>query len=107
MTNKDGKEARRAFGLLMGLSILTAFFIALIVLASFMTLPGLSGWVDGTFNDGIGLKWSALISAIVSILVLVGFAVTSGEGLIGEIQFMISGFFLFFCFFWLLIAWVF
>jgi hypothetical protein len=35
------------------------------------------------------------------------FAVAAGDGLIGEIQFIIPGFFLFFVFFWLMLAWIF
>ncbi|MCH8474893.1 MAG: hypothetical protein LAT55_06665 [Opitutales bacterium] len=103
----DGQDSRQALRILYGLSFLAAFLVALIVLAAAVTLPGISEWVTENFDDGIGLKGAALISAAISVLVLVVFAVAAGEGLIGEIQFMISGFFLFFVFFWLLIAWVF
>ena len=103
----DDQDSRRALRVLYGLSFLAAFVVAIIVFAAAVSLPGLSEWVAENFDDGIGLKGAAIISAAVSVLVLVVFAVAAGEGLIGEIQFMISGFFLFFVFFWLLIAWVF
>ena len=42
-----------------------------------------------------------------TVAVLVVFAVVAGDSLIGEIQFMIGGFFTFFFMFTVLIAWVF
>lgn len=105
--SQDYKDSRLALRLLLGLTVLVAFAVALIVMGILMTVPALSPWVAETFNSGIGLQTSAIISAIVSVIVLVIFAVSAGEGLLGEIQFMIAGFFLFFVFFWLLIAWVF
>ena len=38
---------------------------------------------------------------------IVAMAVVAGEGLVGELQFMIPGFIGFFVIFWLLIAWIF
>jgi hypothetical protein len=35
------------------------------------------------------------------------FAVSAGDGLLGEIQFILGGFFLFFVIIWLLVAWIF
>jgi len=103
----DLSDSRLALRILLGLSALVAFAVALVVMAMLITVPAVSPWLDQTFNSGIGLKTSAVISAVTSVLVLVVFAVAAGEGLLGEIQFMIAGFFLFFVFFWLLIAWVF
>lgn len=107
MKPTDDQDSRKALRILYGVSALVALFVALIVLAAATTLPGISEWVGETFDSGIGLKAAAIIAAIVSVTVLIGFAIAAGEGLVGEIQFMISGFFLFYVFFWLLIAWVF
>ena len=107
MNGNDHRESRRALRILYGVSTLAALFVALIVLGAAVTLPGLSEWVAETFDSGIGLPTAAIISAVISIVVLIAFAIAAGEGLVGEIQFMISGFFVFFVFFWLLIAWVF
>lgn len=107
MSGIDQKESRKALRILYGVSVLGALFVALIALGAATTLPGISSWVAETFDSGIGLRKAAIVSAIVSVLVLIVFAVASGDGLVGEIQFMISGFFGFFVFFWLLIAWVF
>jgi hypothetical protein len=58
-------------------------------------------------EPGLGLKTSALISFAVTLLVVIVMAIVAGEGLLGEIQFMILGFAGFFLVFWLLIAWIF
>lgn len=107
MKDRDRIERRKALRILTGVSVLVALLVALVVLGAATTLPGLSTWVAETFNSGIGLQKAALVSAIVSVVVLIVFAVAAGDGLLGEIQFMIPGFFAFFVFFWLLIAWVF
>lgn len=107
MSGSDLRDSRYALRILLGFSALVAFVVALLVLAAATTLPGLSEWVAVTFDDGIGLKNAAIVSAVVSVTVLIVFALAAGEGVIGEIQFMIPGFFLFFVFFWLMIAWVF
>jgi hypothetical protein len=38
---------------------------------------------------------------------MIVFAISSGDGLLGEIQFILGGFFLFFVIIWLLVAWIF
>jgi len=101
------RDSRFALRILLGFSALVAFLVALIVLAAATTLPGISEWVAVTFDSGIGLKNAAIAAAVISVTVIIVFALAAGEGLIGEIQFMIPGFFLFFVFFWLMIAWVF
>ncbi|MCG8072777.1 MAG: hypothetical protein N0C86_12440 [Candidatus Thiodiazotropha taylori] len=72
-----------------------------------LMLPELSELARIHLSPGLGVKDSALISFFVSVVLLVVLALFSGDGLIGEIQFMIPGFFLFFVLNWLLIAWVF
>jgi len=56
---------------------------------------------------GVGLKTAALISFVMTLVVIVVMAIAAGEGLLGEIQFMIAGFAGFFLVLWLLIAWIF
>ncbi|MCC5885694.1 MAG: hypothetical protein JJT88_04590 [Gammaproteobacteria bacterium] len=107
MSRRDKSDSRLALRVLLGTSALVALLVALLVLAAAVSLPGLSEWVSVTFDDGIGLKYAALAAAIVSVVVSIIFALTAGEGLIGELQFMIPGFFLFFVFFWLMLAWIF
>ncbi|WP_018873636.1 hypothetical protein [Thioalkalivibrio sp. ALJ16] len=107
MSDADHRDSRLALRVLLGTSALVALLVALLVLAAAVSLPGLSDWVAVTFDDGMGLKNAALVALIVSVLVSIVFALAAGEGLLGELQFMIPGFFLFFVFFWLLLAWVF
>jgi hypothetical protein len=107
VSNGDLRDSRLALRILLGFSALVALLVALLVLAAATTLPGLSGWVATTFDSGIGLKNAAIVAAVIAVTVMIVFALAAGEGLIGEIQFMIPGFFLFFVFFWLMIAWVF
>lgn len=64
--------------------------------------------LSGPFEDGLGLRRAAIIAAIVSFLVAIVLTLVSGGGaLIGELPFVIIGFFLFFVFFWLMLAWIF
>lgn len=56
---------------------------------------------------GVGLKDAALWSFGVTVSLFVLFAIIAGDGLIGELQFMLGGFFLFFAVFTVLIAWIF
>ena len=103
----DNRDTRLALRLVFGLSALAVLVVVLLVMAAMITLPVASPWVNETFNSGLGLKTAAVIAAVVSVAVLAVFGIVAGDGLIGEIQFMIAGFFLFFVFFWLMIAWVF
>jgi hypothetical protein len=56
---------------------------------------------------GVGLRTAALVAFFVTLGVVVVMAIVAGEGLVGEIQFMIVGFAGFFLVLWLLIAWIF
>lgn len=105
--SRDSRDSRIALRVLLGFSGLVAFLLALIVLAAAVTLPGMSDWVANTFDAGIGLKNAAILAAFLSVGILVLFALVAGDGLIGEFQFLIPGFFLFFAFFWLMVAWIF
>jgi hypothetical protein len=98
--NKDKRESRAIAIVLMALLLIAG--IAVVVM-----LPELSELARVHLSPGLGIKDSATISFFVSVVLLVIFALFSGDGLIGEIQFMIPGFFLFFALNWLLIAWVF
>ncbi len=58
-------------------------------------------------NEGISLKTAAIAGVVASVVLLVVLAVVAGDGLVGEVQYLIAGFFLFFIFFTLFVAWVF
>lgn len=70
-------------------------------------VPQAVAWAGGVFEPGLGLRTAAIIAAVVSFTALIVLTAAAGDGLLGEIQFVIPGFFLFFLFFWLMTAWVF
>lgn len=56
---------------------------------------------------GMGLKTAVLWGFGVTVALFVVFALVAGDGLVGELPFMLGAFFLFFVVFSLLIAWIF
>ena len=97
---KDKAESRKiAIGLVCAVLLLVALSVYLI--------PSLHNVVETQFSPGVGFKQASIISFIVSLVVLCVLAVASGDGLLGELQFIIPGFFAFFLLNTVLIAWVF
>jgi len=108
MTSAGGNSDRRRTLILLavivvGVLVAAGLFVSLAVLE----LPKMVTFVDEVFTPGLGLRTAAIIAAVVSFLVLIAFAIVSGDGIIGEIAFVIPGFFVFFLFFWIMTAWVF
>jgi hypothetical protein len=58
-------------------------------------------------NEGMGLREAALWGFGVTVGLFVLFALVAGDGILGEIQFMLGSFFGFFLILTLLLAWVF
>lgn len=77
--------------------------VSLVVMAGLLMLPALAE----AMAPGLGLKDAAIIAFFVTAILLIIFAVAAGDGLLGELQYMLAGFFLFYLIFWLMIAWVF
>ena len=92
----DRKLTLYMFAVIFVFTILVAFLL-------FLFLPN----ILYIFEPGLSLKGAAIVSFFVTIITFVIFAVTAGDGLLGEIQYMIGGFFTFFIIFWLMIAWIF
>ena len=78
-----------------------------IVLLALIFLPSTFAWVVQLFEPGVGLKMASIIGFIVVTILFIVFAIFAGDGLFGEIQFMIGGFLLFYLIFTVMIAWVF
>lgn len=97
---RDRKAARTA-----GIALLVVVLI--VTGAAAMLLPALGDFVNTSLDPGVDLKSAALASFIVTVLLFVVFAAVSGDGLIGELQFMLAGFFSFFAILTFLIAWIF
>ena len=100
LDKNDKNESRK-------ITIALLVLLILLAVATFLMLPMLSEIVSIHISPGLGLKDSAIISFFVTIVVMVILAITAGDGLLGEIQFMLGSFFLFFIIIWLLLAWVF
>ena len=90
---------------LLGLAVLGCGL--LLVGLGFWALPLAWAGLVEAFAPGLGLKGAAVIGFFVVVALFVGFAIAAGDGLIGEIQFMIGGFLLFYVIFTLMLAWVF
>lgn len=96
----DKRSARTTAVLLV--LILVALVAGIVLLA-----PELFAAMEPAFSEGIGLRTSAIISFFVTLVVMLLFTLAAGDGLIGELQFVLPAFFVFFIFFWLGIAWLF
>jgi hypothetical protein len=106
-SESDASDRRRTLILLAVLGLGAVLLALLAVWGAMVLLPDLQAWVTQVFAPGLGLRTAAIIAAVVSFLAIIVMTMAAGDGLIGEVQFMIPGFFLFFLFFWLMTAWVF
>lgn len=97
---KDKKEARV-------IAITLVVLVAVIAVGVLLLVPSMAEFSATYLEPGLGLRNSAIASFFVTLVVMVIFAVASGDGLIGELQFLLPGFLAFFLIFWLMIAWVF
>jgi len=97
---KDKNESRRIAIVLVGLVVVTGVGLLLL-------LPSLAEVAAVHLEPGVGFKTAAVVSFFVTVVLFLVFAVAAGDGLLGELQFMLLGFFLFFVIFWLMTAWVF
>ena len=88
------------------LALLLGAALAVLVIVLTFGGPLVSG-VAAAFDEGIGLKTAAIWSFFITVALLLLFAVVAGEGLLGELQYMLGAFFSFFALITLLIAWVF
>ncbi len=98
--NKDKDESRK-------IAIALISLVVVLGVAVLLMLPMLSEIITIHLAPGLGLKESAIISFFITVIIMIVFAVSSGDGLLGEIQFILGGFFLFFVIIWLLVAWIF
>lgn len=105
MTEREEKQKARK--MVLGLVVLVIFLGGVTVWGGMALAPDFLASATAGFETGIGLKTAAIAAAVVSVLISIIFAIFSGDGFIGELQFMIPGFFFFFMFFWLMLAWVF
>lgn len=89
------------------LAIVLLVLVAVLGVGLLLYAPALAEFNQSHLAPGVDLREAAVIAFFATIVVLVIFAITAGDGLIGELQFMLLGFFAFFVVLWLLIAWIF
>ncbi len=98
--NKDKAESRK-------LAIVLISLVLILAIAVVFLLPSLVDVFATYLSPGLGLKDAAIIAFFVTLITLIVFAVAAGDGFLGEIQFMLGAFFLFFLITWVMIAWIF
>lgn len=98
--NSDRNESRK-------IAIVLIVLLLAVLVAGALLWPSVAELASAHLSPGLGIKDSAIIAFVVTIVIMVVFAIASGDGLLGEIPFVLGGFFLFFVVVWLLIAWVF
>lgn len=94
---QERKATTRLFlliaGVILGMTLLVVFVVA----------PAMSAQL----SPGLGVREAALIAFVVTLVIVVVMMVAAGDGLVGEIQFTLPAFFVFFLLIWVLVAWVF
>jgi hypothetical protein len=96
----EKRDELRMWGVVLGVGLV-------LVTLGLVFGPPLLADLLATLEPGVGLKSAAIWSFGVTFVMFLLFAIVAGDGLLGEIQFMLGGFFLFFVIITLLIAWVF
>lgn len=99
-SREDIADRKLSLGLFLGIA-------AVVVVGG-----GLLFWMIGpafmaAVEPGIGLRDAALIAFGVSLVTIVIMALAAGDGLIGELQFMLLAFAGFFIVCWVMVAWIF
>lgn len=107
MTTNGPQDGGRRTGLYLVLALGGLIVIGLMIWGLSVLVPASLAWANAVFSPGLGLRTAAIIAAVVAFVALITLTAAAGDGLLGEIQFVIPGFFLFFVFFWLMTAWVF
>ena len=103
MENNDIQDKKESRLILISITFLVIICITGIVLLA----PEMSEIINTSFSPGLGFKEAAIISFFITIVIMVIFAIVSGDGIIGEIQFLLASFFIFFIIIWLMLAWIF
>lgn len=103
MADEDARDRRSAR--MAGIALLVLVLLTIALIAFFV--PSLGDFVTTSLTPGVDLKGATLASFIVTVILFIVFAAVSGDGLLGELQFMLAGFFSFFLILTFLIAWIF
>jgi hypothetical protein len=88
------------------LGILILAVLAIIALLGYFGAP-LVAEASAALAPGIGLKTATLWGFGTTVVLFLVFAMVAGDGILGELPFMLGAFFSFFAILTLLIAWIF
>ena len=88
------------------LGFLTLAVLAIIALLGYFGAP-LVAEASAALAPGIGLKTATLWGFGTTVALFLVFAMVAGDGILGELPFMLGAFFTFFAILTLLIAWIF
>lgn len=106
--SSDRNERREAMRLFIGVAVAALVLIVAGAVGGYFLIESISGWAASTFEPGLGLKGAAIIAFALSFVAVVVLTVVSGgDAILGELPFTLVGFFLFFLFCWLMLAWIF
>ncbi len=90
------------------LALLIMVLLGVVAFALFLlVLPAMAGFIDAHLEPGLGLKDAAVIAFVVTLITLVVMAIAAGDGLLGELQYMIAAMGAMFLVIWVMIAWIF
>lgn len=103
MSDSDARDRKNARATGIALLVILVLFLG----GGLLLLPSLGDFAATSLAPGVDLQAAALASFVVTVVLFVLFAVVAGDGLLGELQFMLAGFFTFFLILTLLIAWIF
>ncbi|CAC9589050.1 hypothetical protein BHECKSOX_1360 [Bathymodiolus heckerae thiotrophic gill symbiont] len=96
----DKNESREIAIALISLVVILVFSMVLL-------FPVLADIFTTHLEPGLGIKESAIIAFFITSVLMIIFTIASGDGLLGELQFLLIGFLLFFVTIWFLLAWIF
>ncbi|MFQ5624100.1 MAG: hypothetical protein ACE5FS_11965 [Paracoccaceae bacterium] len=99
-SNRDLEERKATVRIFLAISVVVVVLVLVVV---FFIAPAISAGLA----PGLGLRDAAIIAFVATLVVMVVMMAAAGDGLLGEIQFTLPAFFVFFVLLWILIAWVF
>ena len=105
MIDLDQKKQTLTLSIFLGIVIVIVFVS--VIVAAVLLMPELARIGNDIFGEGLGLKDAAIIAFFLSVGLLVVFALVAGDGLLGEVQFLLASYVGMFVINWLLIAWIF
>lgn len=99
-SHEDIEDRKLTLGMFFGLS-------ALLLVVAALVYWFLGPAIGAAVAPGLGLRDAALIAFGLAIVIIIAFAIAAGDGLIGELPYMLLGFGGFFIICWLMLAWIF